>query len=485
MKKLLCALFIFVLVSTVYLNAQSKTEKIDKLVKSYYESEKFMGTVLAAEKGKVIYRKGIGYANIEWKTPNSPEGVFRIASITKTFAAVLTMQLVQEGKLKLESKISEFLPYYRKDIGENVTMHHLLTHSSGIPNYLQLPGFTTDLIRNPMVSVEDFIKKYCSNDLQFKPGEKFTYNNSGYAILGAIIEKVTGQRFEEVLKVKILDPAGMKNTGFDRSSLLLENRVTGYVRAMDGSFRPAPYWDISQAYAAGQMYSTVDDMLKYHEALMGEKLLKDEFKKIMFTKYYPAFGHHYGYGWMIRDMELKKGEEPLLINSHEGGLPGFNLYFARIPEKDQVAIILNNTSDAPLKDMSMDIFSILNGLEYKYARKSLTRQMYKVLNKSGIESALKYFNENKSKKGKFDLSENELNALGYELMNTNRKAEALEVFKIMAGEFPESSNAYDSLAEGYMNLGDNENAIKYYQKSLELNPQNVNAETMIKKIKQL
>lgn len=485
MKKLVLMTLLSALVFTGAISARNKTAQIDKLIKSYFDTERFMGTVLVAENGKVLYKKGFGDANIEWKIPNGPNGAFRIASITKTFTAVLTMQLVQEGKLSLESKISDFLPYYRKDIGENITVGQLLTHSSGIPNYLQLPGFRPDQIRQPMTNVEEFIKKFCSHDLEFTPGSKFSYNNSGYAILGAILEKVTGVTFEEALKKRILEPAGMNNTGLDRPELLLQNRVNGYVRNLDGSFQPAPYWDLTSAYTAGQIYSTVDDMLKYHEALMGEKLLKNEYKKLMLTKYYPAFGGHYGYGWMLTDLETRNSTQPLLINSHEGGLPGFNLYFARIPEKNQVAIILNNTSDAPLKEISRNIFSILNQLDYKLPRKSLAREMYKTMNKSGLEAALKFFNERKMKKDKYTVAESELNRIGYELMWQNKKAEAVAVFRLTANEFPQSANAFDSLAEGYMNLGDKDNAVKNYHKSLEMDPKNANAEEMLKKLEKM
>ncbi|MGE5353586.1 MAG: serine hydrolase domain-containing protein, partial [Acidobacteriota bacterium] len=250
MKNFILIVLLTALASTGLVTARNKTAKIDKLIKSYYDTERFMGTVLVSENGKVLFRKGFGQASIEWNIPNGPNGVFRIASITKTFTAVLTLQLIQEGKLSLDNKISDFLPYYRKDIGEKVTISQLLTHSSGIPNYLQLPGFMPDQIKFPMKSIEEFIKKFCSNDLEFLPGSKFSYNNSGYAILGAIIEKVTGMTFEEALKKRILEPAGMINTGLDRPDLLLSNRVNGYIRNLDGSFQPSPYWDMTSAYTA-------------------------------------------------------------------------------------------------------------------------------------------------------------------------------------------------------------------------------------------
>ena len=163
---------------------------------------------------------------MEWKISNTPDTKFRLGSITKQFTATLIMQLVEEGKVKLDGKLSDYLLDYRKDIGEKVTVHQLLNHTSGIPSYTALPGFFSDVSRNPY-SVADFVKKYASNNLEFEPGSKFSYNNSGYFLLGAIVEKVTGKPYEQVLKEKILDPLGMKNTGYDHFDRLLEKRASG------------------------------------------------------------------------------------------------------------------------------------------------------------------------------------------------------------------------------------------------------------------
>ena len=148
---------------------------------------------------------------MEWNIPNTPDTKFRLGSITKQFTATVMLQLVEQGKIKLDAKLSDYLPEYRKDTGNKVTIHHLLTHTSGIPSYTGQPGFFENVSRNPY-KVDEFVKKYASGDLEFEPGSRFSYNNSGYFLLGAIIEKVTGKTYEQVLKEKILDPVGMKNT---------------------------------------------------------------------------------------------------------------------------------------------------------------------------------------------------------------------------------------------------------------------------------
>ena len=239
-------------------HAQDKVSKIDALIQAYNDYGQFNGSVLVAEAGKVIYKKGFGLANREWNIPNKPDTNFRLGSITKQFTSMLILQLVEKGKIDLEGKLSDYISYYRKDTGGRVTIHHLLTHTSGIPSYTSIPNFFEEISRDPY-PVEDFIKKYCSGDLEFEPGSKYVYNNSGYFLLGAIIEAVTGKTYEEVLKEKIFDSLGMKNSGYDRHEPITPNRAAGYSMTFDG-YLNAPYLDMSLPYAAGSLYSTAEDL---------------------------------------------------------------------------------------------------------------------------------------------------------------------------------------------------------------------------------
>jgi CubicO group peptidase (beta-lactamase class C family) len=251
--------------------AQDKSAKIQEVLTLAHKYRQFNGTALVAENGKVIYKGAFGLANMEWAIPNTPDTKFRLGSITKQFTATLIMQLVEQGKIKLDGKLSDYLPDYRKDIGEKVTIHHLLTHTSGIPSYTGLPKFFEDVSRNPY-KVDEFVKKYASGDLQFEPGSKFAYNNSGYFLLGAIIEKVTGKPYEQVLKENILDRVGMNNTGYDHHDTILQKRAAGYSKTPDG-YTNAPYLDMSIPYAAGSMYSTVEDLYLWDQALYTDKLI--------------------------------------------------------------------------------------------------------------------------------------------------------------------------------------------------------------------
>src|SRR6185436_14293187 len=191
--------------------AQDHAAKIQEVLALAHKYRQFNGTVLVAEDGKVVYKGGFGLANMEWNIPNTPDTKFRLGSITKQFTATVILQLVEQGKIKLDGKLSDYLPDYRKDVGNKVTIHNLLTHTSGIPSYTGLPGFFDNVSRNPY-KVTEFVNKYASGDLEFEPGSKFSYNNSGYFLLGAIIERVTGKTYEQVLKENIFDPLGMKNS---------------------------------------------------------------------------------------------------------------------------------------------------------------------------------------------------------------------------------------------------------------------------------
>ncbi len=314
----LFTLFIALFITATNAAAQQNAQKIDALMKQYYDYGQFNGSVLVADKGKIIYEKGLGLANMEWAIPNQPDTKFRIGSVTKQFTATLIMQLVEEGKIRLDGKLSDYLPDYRKDTGERITIHQLLNHTSGLPNYTALPNFFADVSRNPY-SVNDFVKKYASGDLEFEPGSKFNYSNSGYFLLGAVIEKVTGKPYETVLNDRILKPLGMTNSGYDHYAPLIEKRAAGYDKTPAG-YQNAAYLDMSIPFAAGSMYSTVEDLFKWDQSLYEDKILSAESKKLMFT---PGLGD-YGYGLNISDKPIGKTDQKTKVIQHGGGINGFN-----------------------------------------------------------------------------------------------------------------------------------------------------------------
>jgi len=294
--------------------AATHAEKIDSLLAAYHKQRYFNGSALVAEKGQVIFRKGYGLANMEWDIPNAPDTKFRLGSITKQFTSMVIMQLVSEGKIKLDEKITTYLPDYRKDTGDRVTVRHLLTHTSGIPSYTGLPGFFQKKSRDPY-TVDAFVKEYASGDLEFDPGSKFAYDNSGYFLLGAMIEKITGKSYADAVKERIFDPLGMKDSGYDRFDTVLPKRASGYALTPNG-YVNAPYLDMSIPYAAGSLYSTVEDLYKWDRALYGDKLLSAELKKTMFT---PML-QNYAFGWAVRPLKLDDQKTEVATIGHNGEL---------------------------------------------------------------------------------------------------------------------------------------------------------------------
>lgn len=467
-----------------YVLAQDKAAKIDEFVQVFHDYGLFSGSVLVAEKGKVIFKKGYGMADIEWGIPNEPDTKFRIGSITKQFTSMLVLQLVELGKIDLEGKLSDYLPYYRKDTGEKVTIHQLLTHTSGIPSYTSLPQFSQEISRDPY-PVQEFIQKYCSGDLEFEPGSKFKYNNSGYFILGACIEEVTGKTYEDVLKEKILDQLVMKDTGYDHHNTIIKNRASGYQKTFDG-YENSPYLDMSLPYAAGALYSTVEDFHLWDQALYTEKLLSKKTKDLMFKGHIKASGQSYGYGWVIGKKKLPGSEEELNTISHGGGINGFNTLIERFVDDRYLVVLFNNAPRANLSDMSDGIIRILYDKPYedKIPKKSIAETIYNTYKKKDVEAALQQYQELKEKHPKeYNFATSELNVLGYHLLYGKKKAkDAIEIFKLNVKVNPKYANGYDSLAEAYMINGDKLPAIKNYAKSLELNPKNTNA---VEKLKEL
>jgi CubicO group peptidase (beta-lactamase class C family) len=457
--------------------AQDKAAKIDELMKVYNSYQQFNGAVLVAENGKVIFKKGYGMANMEWNIPVEPDTKFRLGSITKQFTSMLILQLVQEGKIKLEGKLTDYLPDYRKDTGDRITIHQLLNHTSGIPSYTGLPKFFQEISRNPY-SVSDFIKKFASGDLEFEPGTKFKYNNSGYFLLGAIVERVTSKPYEQVLKERILDPVGMKNTGYDHSETILAKRAAGYEKR-PGGYVNAPYLDMSLPYAAGSLYSTVEDLYLWDQALYTDKLLSAQLKEAM---YKPGMSD-YAYGWVVRKAPLDAQGEPITKIEHEGGINGFNTLITRMPESKNLIVLLNNTGGTKLEEMSQKIAAILFGKPYKAPMRDIADTLFNTVMEKDVQTAIKQYRELKStQKDAYDFSEGQLNRLGYQLLQTNRVKDAIEIFKLNVEMFPQGSNTYDSLGEAYMVNGDKSLAIQNYKKSLELNPKNTGAVEKLKKL---
>ena len=452
--------------------AQTKAEKIDQLMSLYSEYNQFNGTVLVAENGKVIYKKGFGMANMEWNIPNQPDTKLRLGSVSKQFTALLILQLMEEGKLKLNVPITTYLPDYPKTNGDRITIHHLLTHSAGILNYTSIPNFMKTQSRNPYTPGE-FVKTFADKPLEFTPGEKFSYSNSGYFVLGYIIEKITGKTYEQCLQERIFTPLNMTNTGYDNSEVILKNRASGYEKN-GNQYVNASFLDMSIPYAAGSLYSTVEDLYLWDQALYTDKLLSAKSKELFFAPHISTGGGSYGYGWGVFELPMDNPAKKLKIVEHTGGINGFTTIISGDLSDKNLIVLLNNTSSPGLSSISKKIRAILYDKPYTMPKKSLANVLLNAYNEKGIDAGAKLYEELKDSPI-YDFNEGEMNASGYELLQSGKIKDAIAIFKLNVAKFPESGNAYDSLGEAYLANGDKEFALLNYQKSVALDSSNENA----------
>jgi CubicO group peptidase (beta-lactamase class C family) len=332
--------------------------RAEEYLQAQLKVNRFSGAVLVAREGKVIFERGYGLANAEWEIPNTPQTKFRLGSITKQFTAATVLLLMEEGQLRLEDPICNFLDPC-PEAWKPVTIHHLLTHTSGIPSYTSRPEYRRTMMmpRTPAEMVAGFRDL----PLEFAPGEKFTYNNSGYFLLGVIVEKVAGKPYETVLREKLFDPLGLKDTGYDMPQRILKNRASGYALSR-GALVNAAYLDMGQPYAAGSLYSTVGDLLRWDQLLHGGKVLKPDSYAAMTT----PVKDNYAFGLIVRAGSPETfGRKQI---GHGGGINGFSTALARFPDEQLTIIVLGNQEAAPAGRIARDLAAICFGEKYEIPR---------------------------------------------------------------------------------------------------------------------
>jgi CubicO group peptidase (beta-lactamase class C family) len=358
MKNLVVILFLFFSCSAI---PQSVTEKLDELVSAYAKLNKFNGSVLVAQKGKVLLEKGYGWKNKKDSLFTSAATVYQIGSVTKQFTAAIILRLEEQGKLRLDDKLTKYFPGYPN--GDSITIFHLLTHSSGIFNYTNDGKFMNAEVARPQTQ-EKMISLFRDKPLGFSPGSKFSYSNSGYSLLGYIVEKVTGKQWETVMREYILSPLKMTHSGFDFARLQSPDKAIGYFYVNSTGYQTAPIVDSTVSYAAGSLYSTVGDLYKWERAIYGDKILKPGSWKKAFT----PFKSKYGFGWIMDTVETKP------ITWHNGGIHGFSSHLQRYPQSEAVVILLTNRPSPELGTIANSIGALLHNQPYTIpaARKEIT-----------------------------------------------------------------------------------------------------------------
>ncbi|OAB47415.1 serine hydrolase domain-containing protein [Paenibacillus antarcticus] len=308
------------------------TEKMNAYLEPLAQDHKFSGAILASLHGEVVYSNAFGKANIELSVDNTTKTKFRIASITKTFTAVCILQLVELGQLHLEDPLSKYYPDYTN--GDHITIHHLLTHTSGIANYTDDPHMLEWAVHPS--TPEEIMERFSQKELDFSPGEQYKYSNSGYILLGSILEQITGQSYDQYLQEHIFEPLGMKDSRLDRPDYILDLRAAGYHLSEEGTLLNAPFFNSTNAYSAGAIISTVEDLHIWDQALYTNQLLGKSSIDQMFTPFKGEQDYLYGYGWVIQETPYGK------LVTHTGGIPGFTSILLRFIDCGLCVHVLSN-----------------------------------------------------------------------------------------------------------------------------------------------
>ncbi|HRH43999.1 MAG TPA: serine hydrolase [Pyrinomonadaceae bacterium] len=335
-------------------SAQTETSdisaKVDEYMNAFVKVKGVGGAVLVARDGKILTAKGYGLANAESNISNTDTTRFRIGSLTKQITAAAVMLLQERGKLNVKDTACKYLENC-PDAWKEITIHQLLTHTSGIANYTALPDWKTKKSEDlSPIQVSALIRDL---PLKFKSGEDFDYSNTNYLLLGLIIEKVSGKSYETFLQENIFSPLKMNDSGYDHGEQNLPNQAVGYFKKGEQNVR-ADQINMKAPFAAGAIYSTVEDLFKWQQAFDSETLLKQDTINVVFT----PEKKNYGYGWGIGNWKNHK------VLSHSGGIDGFSSHIMKFPQEKATVIVLLNNDRVLAQTVAVDLSSILYGEKY-------------------------------------------------------------------------------------------------------------------------
>ncbi|MCK4789409.1 MAG: beta-lactamase family protein [Desulfobacteraceae bacterium] len=401
---------------------KEKIAAIEVLMDRFYENEQYYGTILVAVKGEILYQRATGYADRDSLIPNRLDTKFRIASVTKQITTMLILQMVEAGKLDLEGKLTDYLPEYPKDKGDGITVHHLLTHRSGIVGEPKVPDL--DRIEKLYHSPAQMLDLITSFDLASKPGARYEYSNFGYYLLGLIIERVSGKSYGELLQEKICAPVGMTNTLPDITGKEFINRAKGYHYSYFNGPEIAPHLDMSFVYSYGHLLSSVQDLYLWDRALYGENLLGKKMKKLFFDKY----------GWHYQKVAVGNEGQTVRANLICASVNGFKANMLRIADDEVFITQLTNHKEHNRHilqgwgnvDITSRILAILYDRPYDLPRKSAAYEVFRTLLDSGKDATIaKYADLHENQQDKYWFKDEEFEILARELYDAGMLDKAL------------------------------------------------------------
>ena len=499
LKLIFSSLFILL---CVILPAQDSYKRLDSLFTTLYSYRQFNGTVLVAEKGNIIFRKSLGFANQSRQLANRDSSVFALGSVSKILTSTAILQLKEKGKIRLDDALIKYFPGFPYPA---ITIRHLLTHTSGLPDY---DLYEEEMDKNPrkIFTIADIIPslKNWKQPLHFEPGEKWQYSNTNFCLLALLLEKVTGKSFPQYVQQFIFKPAKMTHTYFQTDTIqsMNKNQVVNYEYPWLFSMAMQPvdsikrnYWRLYNAsgfLGQGNIMTTADDMLQFDETFFAGQLVKPATIKEILTPAKLNSGDNvnagtgigktsYGLGWFIAD-DTTKGR----LVGHTGGVPGGLSIYLRNMDRKQTVIAFDNTFGKTLYTTGVNIMHILNGQPVIKRPVSFIQDYAIELQKNGPDIAFCKLVEWKSDTLHYFLSENDMNELGLQLLYAasfeQHSTMALEVLRLNILLFPDGFNTYDSYAEALAFTGKKKEAIAMYKKSIQLNPNNNGGKKALEKL---
>jgi CubicO group peptidase (beta-lactamase class C family) len=389
MMSLCLSVLLSISFNSILARGQSRTQltaELDRIISSEFKAQEPGGVVLIAQRGQILYKKAFGMANLELNVPMKEEMVFNIASMTKQFTAIAVLQLMEQGKLSLQDEITKYLPDYPIN-GQKITIENLLTHTAGIP---ASPPEAMKLLQGErrLITLPEIINTFKTRPLEFAPGTKMVYSNNGYILLGAIIEKVSGISYPEYLKRNLFKPAGMNETLFGDDYIIIKNRAASYVYSRaESQFLNYLNSKVEMAYSAGGIQSTAEDIFRWHQVLLSNKLIKKESLEKAQTEYKlpSGKGTNYGYGWFIGNIQGSP------IVEHGGNMGGFMSHAIYLPQEDVfVALFYNFRVPNRLPEfLAGDLAALAIGKPFKIKEITLDENLLKsytgVYEEEGIE----------------------------------------------------------------------------------------------------
>jgi CubicO group peptidase (beta-lactamase class C family) len=480
-------------------HAQFSQTVADSLLSRLQREEGFGGNVLIAVKGNIIYQRSLGVSDAGTGRLLRQDAIFNLASVSKTFTAVAIMQLARNGKLHLTDSLQRYfpdLPYH------GITIYHLLTHTSGLEDYM------ADPIRNALSSSPDdaeiervYARVHVSP--RFAPGSNWSYSNTNFILLALIIEKVSGMTYTAYLKRHIFRPAQMKHSYVlakniapaDAPLLVHRYYYPDMLAVHPVNVDSIPMGRMESAlnlnvYGDGGIFSTAGDLFLFHQALQKGRLLslKSQAQLYMSTvlsdqhRYEagnanPDYKSGYGLGWLVAN-DSSQGK----VVWHSGAIPGLLTFFMRNITRDQCVVVLNNHWYRGTYHLGGSLLNLLNDRRLQLLPPSLARTIGQAYTLYGPDTALHMLTAMKNNKA-YHIGFLEMNQLGYDLLAKNDTRCAIAVLTINTDTYPDSGDAWDSLAEAYYKAGDKATAVADYERSISLNPNNENGKKMLSKIK--